>query len=439
MTDPLAAGTAWDSLRAAATERPSRFLDMFGVWESEEDGGWCVRDDQDRVVVFGSVDDALDVLVDALERRFELSDRIGDFAVRREVLRQAALEHLGRRAQRQWETVARSMAAEMTNALVAVPVRGVFSSVCDHDGAAAPIRSGRLLAGYLDEELEAAASQLAREYGLVGFRFSSASWWTEDLMTAKEDEQIGQELLEAYADDGTHPPFVIVVHVDASGPAAELQAVLCAEAVLGALVLLDHSPGDWWPSGGPSILGMSEVGAEGAAGAAPQVVDGRAIRDDSARNEIEFEPVATGIDAGAHLAGPGQALLDHLVDDEPLAACCRLALHAAATWSPEPRYASAAAAVRILLQNVERAADYDDDINDGARWRAEHDSEWPARSGPTYRDEDGGPPAYDDLLTSVALVPPGLDLTRRAIDAGSLLDAVQHLLFARASTMRDRG
>src|SRR4051812_6153315 len=125
MSQALKANAAWDSLLAAGVLCPPGMFDMFGSWESEEHGGWYVRHEQDRMIRFGPVDANLDVLVESLQTSHELSDRVGELDLRREVLRQAAMEVDARQARRSWEAAAAAIALAMTSAVVAVPVGGV--------------------------------------------------------------------------------------------------------------------------------------------------------------------------------------------------------------------------------------------------------------------------------------------------------------------------
>src|SRR5688572_12497290 len=100
MNRGLETRAAWDALRAAGVPRSPEMLDMFGSWDSEEHGGWYVRHEQDRMILFGRVDAHLDVLVKSMQAGYELSDRVGELDVQREILRQAALEVDGRRPHR---------------------------------------------------------------------------------------------------------------------------------------------------------------------------------------------------------------------------------------------------------------------------------------------------------------------------------------------------
>ena len=162
-------------------------LDMYGCWPSESDQDWTARLVHDWVIQFQSVDPELAVLVEALQTVHGLSSRVGEWEAQRELVRQAGLDELSAgMADRPWNQVMSVMAEQMTRAAVAVPVGGMYSSRIDGRGNAEPLElGGSFVAGRPDSALEASIDHLAKRQGLVGFRFSDASWWTEDLIDSR--------------------------------------------------------------------------------------------------------------------------------------------------------------------------------------------------------------------------------------------------------------
>lgn len=345
---------------------------------------------------------------------------------------------------------------QMTRAVVAVPIGGMRSSAVDGAGNARPVRLGaHIVAGHLDDSLECCVDDLAKRHELVGFRFSDDSWWTEDLMAAKEDPQAGAEILESYAGSASWPWFVIASAVSGSGSAAEIAGILNAEALSGALVLLDHPPGQFWTEETPWIPGhgvQAELPADTTSddslpATQPQVVDGRAMHLQTAISAPSLGPSHSDLDAGMHMAGIGRDLLGAIVSPattaQPVAVSCRLALHAANTWSPEARHSLAASAIRILLSEFDdpdRASEYDTVVSDGVKWRAANDAEWPSHSSYveyTLQPDDwkASLPSYDDLIAALDLRLQRIDMNQTGIDGHVLLNVVQAILFGRAAAL----
>jgi hypothetical protein len=434
---------AWISIRAAATCRRPEMFDMFGAWPSRGDRGWSVRLNHDWVVEFREVAVALDVLVHSAERSRGLVTLLGDWEVREEIIRQAALDEVATSAtDRCWSAVVARISEEMMRAVVAVPIAGMFTAVTDGEGYAVPLRlDDEAIVGHLDETLERCIDAFAKRQGLVGFRFSGHSWWTEELMTAKEDPQIGQELLEGHAEDGTWPWFVLATAVPAAGIAAEVRGLLAAEALAGALVLLDHPPGTYWSEGVPSIPGHGADAApnDSPPTAEPQVVDGRALRLHTAVTASSLGPSPPALDAGGHITGPARKLLVQICSSgdeyQVLAGACRLALHAAAAWSPEAKQSLAGSAVRSLL--VDRTA-YESALHRGVAWREAQDAAWTKHAWrsewrldtPAWRDSL---PAHEVVVDALGVDRAGFDMSNAELDGHTLLNVAQALLFARAA------
>jgi hypothetical protein len=401
--------------------------------------------------VFHDVAREVTTLVEELDQAHQLSEIVGEWELQREIVRQAALDELSNRQQdRGWTEVGKLIARQMTRGVVAVPVGGVKSSVVDGTGNARPVRLGTyVVAGHLDESLERCVDDLAKRHELVGFRFSDDSWWTEDFMAAKEDPQVGVEILEGYAESDSWPWFVIASTVSSSGSAAEVGGVLNAEALMGALVLFDHPPGQYWTEATPWIPGHGTptdgTSDDAMPSAEPQVVDGRAIHLQTAVSVPSLGSRRCELDAGMHMTGIGCDLLGTIVlpqgTAEPVAVACRLALHAAATWSPEARHSLAASAVRILLGEIDRrdrASAYDDIVSDGFEWRAAGDTKWPPHS--PYAEYAIEPehwkallPRYEQLVEALGVRPHKIDMNQTGIDGHVLLHVVQAILFGRAA------
>ena len=274
-------------------------------------------------------------------------------------------------------------------------------------------------------------------------------------MAAKEDPQAGVEILESYAGSACWPWFVIASAVSSSGSAAEIAGVLNAEALIGALVLLDHPPGQFWTEETPWIPGhgvQAELPADTASddslpATQPQVVDGRAMHLQTAISEPSLGPSRSELDAGMHMTGVGRDLLGAIVSPatttQPVAVSCRLALHAANTWSPEARHSLAASAIRILLSEFDdpdKASEYDTVVSDGVKWRAANDAKWPSHR--PYVEYTLQPdqwkaslPSYEHLVAALDLRPRNTDMNQRALDGHVLLNAVQAILFGRAAAL----
>lgn len=432
-------------------------FDIFGVWPGERDGDWTARFDNEWAVAFHSVGQEIEALVNELEGTHRLSQIVGDRELQREILRQAALDELSHgRQDRGWPEVVELITDQMTRAVVAVPIGGMRSSAVDGAGNARPVRLGaHIVAGHLDDSLERCVDDLAKRHELVGFRFSDDSWWTEDLMAAKEDPQAGAEILEGYADSESWPRFVIASAVSSSGSAAEITGVLNAEALIGALVLLDHPPGRFWTEETPWIPGhgvQAELPADTTSddslpATQPQVVDGRAMHLQTAISAPSLGSSRSELDAGIHMTGIGRDLLGAIVSParrtQPLAVSCRLALHAAKTWSPEARHSLAASAIRILFSEFDdpdRASEYDTVVSDGVKWRVANDAEWPSHSPYVeYTLQPGhwkaSLPSYEHLVVALDLRPHNIDMNQTAIDGHVLLNVVQAILFGRAAAL----
>lgn len=438
---------SWAALKRAAQRRRSEMLDLFGTWRGESDEDWTARLTHDWTVEFRGVGAPLAVLLEEFDQTHRLSERTGEFEVEREIVRQATLAELSDgRDNRAWPDVMATMEEQMTRAVVAVPLAGMYSRVTDNGGNAQPLSLGEFgVAGHLDEALEASIDDLARRQGLVGFRFSDESWWTEDLITGKEDPQIGQEILDDYQRNESWPWFVIASRVWTCGIAAEVVGVLNAEALIGALVLLDHPPGEYWSEGLPWIPGQpleqpfQLASDESPPDTEPQVVDGRARRLQTAQTEGSLGASPAELDAGSHMIGPGRNVLARLLNPhEPasLAVACRLALHSAGTRSPEAKQSLAASALGVLLGEVvepERGP-YEAAITEGVRWRAAHEADWPRhRWCPDHEfDPDrwrSAVPTYEQAIGAFGDPRLPFSMSQSELDGHELLHAVQALFF----------
>jgi hypothetical protein len=445
------ANEAWEELTRAAHRREPEDVDMFGPWPDNDGEDWTVRVDNDRLAVFDGIARPLGVLLHDARLRL-VRERVVELEIRREIVRQAAIDLLFSRQGRSWTEVVSLVASQLTKAVVAVPVGGVYSTAVDSEGYGCPSPVGpSAVVGHLDVSLESAIDALARQQGLVGFRFSDDSWWTEELIAGKNDPQIGQEILESYADGASWPWLVLATTVLNSGLAAELQAVLNTEAFIGALVLLAHLPGEYWHEGLPWIpadQSRAQYRRPPTLGdVEPQIVDGRAIHLQTATTESVLGTPPAELNASWYITGPARELLVRVIDpdavNEALAAGCRLALHAAGTWSPEPsELLAAAAAARFSehLTSSKSEAAYDAAIQRGMEWRLAHDAQWPRNWWDSEEELNmerwsAALPSYSDIASEIEALPLRLAVNGRGADGQALLHAAQALAFAAAADL----
>lgn len=389
---------------------------MYGVYHQED--GWHARFDRWAEAVFGDESKLVDDLASDVTRTSgtDLEGLVGQNVLEQEIIRRAALVALeksrGRPRDVTWARTGEEIGRALTSSVVVVPAGGVYCSHVDDDGNAMPVELGAsVLAGHLDAAMSDVIAGFARHHGHVGFRFTDESWWTEDLLGAREDPEIAGEILEGQIRGGSWPWMVFACRLPASGPVAELGAVAVTEAILGALVLLDHPPASYWHDTLPWIPGgltLVEHPREPAAFATdnvlpirPQIVDGRHRRLDNADSETSGRFPAE-IDLGAHADGPASRFIAAVADGacgaptcpkqpELLASACRLAWHAVASQSADVRIALVdAALLQLLSANAEspssHATAYEALCEAGTRWRAEEAGRWPP-SGSLPGDE----------------------------------------------------
>lgn len=368
---------------------------MIGLWR--EESTWSFRPQRELEV---RVPDDRN-RIERLSENVALADLVGDHEVERALVRTAALAALAGEAE-DWTTTRPRVIDILTQGVAAVALGGVRSRHQGKDGAAAALALGDLaVVGHLEPSIDEAAADLARRHGLPGFRFSDESWWTEDFLGAKEDPQVGREVMQGLIDAGSWPWLVLVVGAPASGIAAEAAAVTAAQTLLGALVLLDQPPGSWWGESIPWIAGgLGPAGDPRWAGEAnldwvlpisPQRVDGMNRRLDNAESDFGDAP-ARVLDVADHAHGPGGDVLRAVVHaslvgagnssqiDAHAASACRLAWLAAATETPSTRSTLAKAATdELLIGCGHERGDSLELAQAGARWRLEQDASWPER------------------------------------------------------------
>jgi hypothetical protein len=409
---------AWQALIDAAmvTIGPNDIFDVYGVRRRED--GWHVRVDQWAETVIPSEPDGVSVLLLDLvgEDATGIADLLGREVIEEEIARRAAVVALatsrGRPREVGWERVRTEIRDALTMAVAVVPAGGIYCSHADDEGNAAAVELGAsVVAGHLDEQMSLVVADFARRRGLAGFRFTDDSWWTEELLAAQEDPAIGAEVLEEQAKGGSWPWVVFACWLPASGPIAELGAISVTEALLGALVLLDHPPGHFWGDTLPWIPGQltlvqdprdpATFETDNVLATEPSLVDGRLRRLDNAGQETSGRFPAE-IDLGAHAYGPGRLFLAAVADgacraDGPtdeaaslLASACRLAWHAAATGSADVRIELAGSAIEHLLAAGTRDArlpsEYQSLLRAGTIWRVQEDAHWPTSGSIGGRD-----------------------------------------------------
>lgn len=387
---------AWQELLAETVldERPPDRLGFTGVQVGERE--WAVRFNQDLEARVPRAE-ATSVLLGDLEAA-GLGTVVDPYEVEQELARRAATEVRHGRLP-SWDSARAEIDSALRRAVVAVAVGGVYVGQVAEDLGGAAVRLGPdALAVHLDETAEAEIAALARSHGLLGFRFSLDSWWAEDVLAVREDPQIGEELMEDYGED-SWPWLAIASVVPAAGPAAVAGGCAVATALLGALILLDHPPGDPWCGAVPWIAGGLTFAANHRCaggrgtnmGTHPQRVDAGVRNLDVAESTEAIGRYGAAIDIAAHAAGPAGGLLAAVVASarsdcgaEPaqvgaIGRASQLAWHAAAA---EPGAARAHISQALLGQLLEAGSEGGDAggladlVAAGGRWRTEAEASW---------------------------------------------------------------
>lgn len=425
---------------ACLDDRPPDRLGMTGIWAEED--GWHFRPPDGlevRVPVLG----AFERLRTDLVRTVIVGRHEADRAI---VLGVAEAKISGQTPG--WSSARSEITSRLNSGVATVALGGIISSEVDADGFAAPLGLGEnTIAGHLDPSIDQAAADLARRHGLPGYRFGDDSWWTEDFLSAKEDLGAGAEQMEEMTEAESWPWLAVLVAVPASGAASEVAAVAAAQALLGALVLLDQPPGAGWGGAVPWIAGgLGPAGDPRWPGdesydwllpIAPQHVDAMTRRLDNAESEFGTAP-ARVIDLAAHAKGPARELIVAVLDsslvgegeNEKLARACRLAWLGSATETASTRWTLARSACCELLCSA--GSHYSDLValaTDGASWRRENDRAWP--TGNPYTP-DGDLEAWEEGLVDsagVAELPSPSWGEKAAIRAGAALDLMQACFF----------
>jgi hypothetical protein len=316
----------------------------------------------------------------------------------------------------------------------------------------------RVVVGHLDDSLEEAARALARSVGLPGFRFTDESWWAKTLVAAHEDDEAEQ--------DASWPWLVFAWALPVSGVAAEHAAVIASEALLGTLVLLDHSPGTHWGRFVPWIPGCPSragdpwlpqvINFDNTIETDVQRVDGRLERLVGATTSGAFN-APNEIDVGMHAAGPASALLAAVADaassgrsDDAehawkLAGGVRLAFAASAATASDVQLVLAGRAIELLCSSAGvTGSEYRHLSQIGYRWRMERDSQWPPCrliGTPQLLDEE----RWLQSLPTCEQLCAGQDnaenlpawTLKRVEDAESAMNALQATLFGLAARLNN--
>jgi hypothetical protein len=382
--------TDWQALFDSATvdHRPADRFGMVGIWAEED--GWHFRPTHDTEVRVPDI-----AALERLGAGLPCATVVGTHEVYRAIvlsIGEAKLE--GREPD--WTKTRNEIKVRLNQGIAVVAIGGIRSSEIDADEFAAPLRLGEhVVAGHLDPSLDAAAADLARRHGLPGYRFSDDSWWTEDFLSAKEDHQVGQELMDDVIAADSWPWLVLLVAAPASGAASEVAVIATAQALLGALVLLDQQPSAGWAGAAPWIAGGLGPAAEPRCPGdesrdwtlpiAPQHVDALTRHLDNAESELGTGAPARVIDLARHAHGPAGKLLQSVVDSslcvnglgEGLAKGCRLAWLASATETASSRWTLARSAYSEFLHSTGGNDDLLALASAGVVWRREHDENWP--------------------------------------------------------------
>jgi hypothetical protein len=288
------------------------------------------------------------------------------------------------------------------------------------------------------------------------------SWWAEELISGREDPQVGAELIESYGDD-SWPWLSIASVLPAAGPAAEAGGCAVATALLGTLILLDHPPADPWCGAVPWIAGgltftmdsRRAGGCDTNLGIYPQRVDAGVRKLDTAESTETIGRFGAAIDLAAHAVGPASELLAAVVasarrngseeagEAGAIARACALAWHAAATEPGAVRALISSSLIEQLM--LASKADADSRslaglVEAGGRWRTDEDGIWP-QGRRWVRDPDfeqffaelaADAAQHDDLLPHG-----GGWCASEAAASSRLLDIAQAALFGIAAPERD--
>jgi hypothetical protein len=433
--------SGWQALldAAVADSDPPDSLGMIGTWRSEDI--WHFRPEQ-LIEVRVPREPVERLAAEVLD-----GDVVGIPEVERAIVRIAGEMTLaGPRGD--WTTARTLISALLGRGVGAVALGGVISTAVGANGAASPLRLGNnVVVGHLDPSIDEAVSDLAVRHGLPGFRFSDASWWTEDFLDAKEDVGVGAEKMEELEADESWPWLGLVVAAPASGAAIEVAAIAAAQALLGALVLLDQPPGQFWNEPVPWIAGgigpavdpcfPGRESREFAVSIDPQHVDGLTRRLDNAESALEGAP-ARVIDIAAHAKGPGASLLTAVLNSsltfdgrsEALAKACRLAWLAAASETPDTSFSLARSAARLLA--ADGSAQVIEQAQRGTNWRLSNIDDWPA--GQPYAPPSDVPGWHESITDATNLLEAQIQRpswgSQASGQAALALGVVQALFFA---------
>jgi hypothetical protein len=379
------ANSRWQALLAVTVvdTQPPDMLGMSGTWLAEDIWHHRPRHELEVRLPEAPVERIAELLPETVADPDE---------VLRAIVQTVAERSLAKGA-RDWETARDAIVARLGRGIGSVVLGGVVSSAVDPEGFASAVRLGaHAVAGHLEPSIDKAATDLAHRHDLPGYRFSEDSWWTEDFLATKEDQDRGAELMEELEARGSWPWLALVVGVPASGPAIEAATIAAAQALLGALVMLDQPPGRFWLEPVPWIAGglgpavdprcPGDESREFAISIDPQHLDAQCRRLDNAESTIEGAP-ARVIDLAAHANGPAGGLLTAVLDSslgfegrpEALAKACRLVWLAAASETADTSFALARAAATELLSG--EAPQAVSKAERGARWRLDNDEIWP--------------------------------------------------------------
>ena len=402
---------SWQALLESATvdRRPPDRLGMTGIWAEED--GWHFRP-KHEIEVRVPAGATLERLREGLAR----ASLVGTTEVDRAIVLGIGTAKLSGQAP-DWLQVEGEIQCRLSCGVATVALGGIRSSETDADGLAAPLLLGDYaVAGHLDPSLDHAAGDLARRHGLPGYRFGDDSWWTEDFLGAKEDPTVGQEHLDEVMAAESWPWLAILVATPASGVASEAAAIAAAQALLGALILLDQPPGAAWIGAVPWIAGglgpageprwPGDESCDWVLPIDPQHVDGMARRLDNAENELGSAP-ARVLDLATHARGPGGGLLVAVIESslcvsgasEHLARGCRLAWLASATDTASTRWALARGACSEICSAGGEQHDPPALARTGGAWRRESEACWPA--GNPY-GPDGNLVSWEEGLADAA-------------------------------------
>jgi hypothetical protein len=434
----------WQELLCAAVVDPSPpdRLGMIGTWAEAEDGWHHRRGSGVEVRVPSGP--ALGRLAEELAAGISPAAEEAERAIAAMVGR---VRLSGEKTT--WAAARELVRARLTHAVGAVALGGVRSAASHAEGAAALAIGEHVLVGHLDDGIHDAVAAFARRHGLPGYRITEDSWWAEYLYY--EEEADAHERMEGLEAEGSWPWLGLFCATRASGGYAEEATVATAQALLGALVLLDEPPGAGHLETVPFIAGglgpAMDTRSPGdrerdyTLPIAAQHLDAMSRRLDNAEVTPRWRPSRV-IEISRHVHGPAGPLLVDVVESSlghPGASGERLARAARLAWLAFATETASTASALVRAALAELAADASEEelrerAEAGMAWRLAQDAAWPPGERAAPRPEFEGGPSTSEAVAAMGeeQAEPSWG-AEGAAQAGAVLAVLQAVFFGVAS------